>query len=86
MGNCSEVVGQWDTIHAQMWLFGSPTKLDSNILTLKIPHTQVIKHGEIKLVLTWKLRPYRLPYIVLAGTTQAARGEKESSALPAVNE
>ena len=43
---------------------------------LKTPHTQVIEHEDIKLLLTWKLHTHWLTFIVLAGAAQDTRSEK----------
>ena len=39
-------------------------ELDDKTLLLKILHTLILKHGELKLVLTWKLITYWIAFIV----------------------
>lgn len=39
------------------------------------PHTSVLEHRGIKLILTWKLHPYRIAFIVLEAAVHAPRGE-----------
>lgn len=60
---------------------GYPLELDSETLLLKKPHTLVIEHGEIKLVLSWKLHPYWLHFVILQDAIDPATGEEKSSDL-----
>lgn len=50
---------------------------DGKVLLMKAPHIQVTEHEKIKLMLTWKLQPYYLVYIV-----HATKREKSLSVLP----
>ena len=47
-------------------------------LQLKIPHTRVTEHGEIKLVLTWDPNSYRLGFIVLESAKHITREKHHS--------
>lgn len=47
---------------------------------LKIPHTMILGHEEMELVLTKKLPPCRLAFMALGGADEAAGGEKSSTA------
>lgn len=64
-------------------VFGYLTELDVNALLQKILHTGVLEPWEIKLVLTWKLHPYWVAFILTEGVEQATRGRNHSS--PVIN-
>lgn len=72
------------TLQAIAITLGYPLELDSKILLLKILHSWVIEHREIKLILTWKLHPFWLAFMVLEGAMNAIKGEKQLS-YPTVN-
>lgn len=76
------LVGQGGPISPQIVQFividlGYPPELDGEVLLVKTPHTQVTGYGKTKLILTWKLHPYCLAFIV-----HATREEKSLSVLP----
>lgn len=52
--------------------------VNSKTPLLKMSHTQVIEHEDIKLLPTWKLHTHWLTFIVLAGAVQATRTKKSS--------
>ena len=69
------------TLQIAAFSLGYPLDLDSEILLLKKPHTLFIEHGGLKLVLSWKLHPYWLPFVVLQDAIDTAAGEEKSSVL-----
>lgn len=46
-------------------------------LLLKTPHSWVIRHGDIELVLTWKLHAHWLAFTLLEGAIRATKGESD---------
>lgn len=58
-----------------------PLELASGTLLLQILHTRIIEHGEIKLILTVKLHPDWLAFIVVEGAMYAYQGRKMINSL-----
>lgn len=54
-------------------------------LLLKMPHSWIIEREDLKLVLSWKLDPYRPSFIVLDGAVHTTRGGRQSSFSLSVN-
>ena len=78
MGCCSHFL----TLTAIAVFLGYFLELDGNTVGLETPLTQVTGHVDIKLVLTWKLYPCWLAFIVLEGSMCIARGSSLTVFLP----
>lgn len=64
---------------------GYPSEHYGKTLLFKTPHTRVIEHEDIKVVLTWKLHPYWVAFIVLKGTVQLPEEKTSHQSSPAVS-
>lgn len=62
-----------------LMFFECPPELAVRILLVKIPHILATEHGEMKLVLTWKLDPYWVAFRVLEGAMHTTEEEKYQS-------
>ena len=61
-----------------------PPKLGSKILLLKIPHTLISRHEEIKAALTWKFLPCQ-PMFIFREDAMQLLGRSHEESYTAVN-
>lgn len=61
---------------------GFPPEFGGKTILMKTPSTWVRDHADIKQVLTWKLHPYWLAFILQEHVIHATGGEEESEILP----
>lgn len=75
------VLGHWGLIDLQILqaiatALGYLPEFDGKTLFLKLLQTQIIEHGNIKPVWTYKLHPYWLAFMVVEGTMQTTGRER----------